>query len=316
MGSNVPRGGRCVTHAGDETGMQNLNEAFVLIAEKIETEIAALGWDQPSSLWVVEDIEVPDSIRAEHSDCFALAYSTRLAQVLDGHPADAMLGLRIQGAVGVVLVTEGWSYSSDRLAELAAGVELPAPAECADRVEIRLAHLVMRDGTEAVVMRKRSEAPEVLHGLELTGRVVVALRRVLGVPSRVLHGMFPEFCTVRRLVLAGFVDAAIESAKLLGEDPMPLMRVFAAGVAAESPRVRAPLARLGLYEPDWSAALQRALTSAEEEGETHFLEWADEEMYAEYLLDRFGPIEPRLAKLRALGGAGKRLALAIETFSP
>lgn len=296
--------------------MQNLNDAFVLIAEKIETEIADLGWDQPSSLWEVHDVEVPDAIRIEHSDCFALAYSVRLAQVLDGHPADAMVGVRLQGAVGAVLVTEGWSYSPDRLAELAAGVELPQPSECADRVEIRLAHLVMRDGTEAVVMRRRDQAPEVLQGLELAGRVVVALRRVLGVPSRVLHGVFPEFATARRLVLAGFVDAALESAKVLGEDSTAMMRVFAAGVAAESPRVRAPLERLGLYETSWTAALERARRSAAEDGDTKFLEWADEEMYAEYLIDRFGALEPRLAKLRGLGGAGKRLALAIETFSP
>lgn len=296
--------------------MQNLNDAFVLIAEKIETEIADLGWDQPSSLWEVHDVEVPDAIRIEHSDCFALAYSVRLAQVLDGHPADAMVGVRLQGAVGAVLVTEGWSYSPDRLAELAAGVELPQPSECADRVEIRLAHLVMRDGTEAVVMRRRDQAPEVLQGLELAGRVVVALRRVLGVPSRVLHGVFPEFATARRLVLAGFVDAALESAKVLGEDSTAMMRVFAAGVAAESPRVRAPLERLGLYETSWTAALERARRSAAEDGDTKFLEWADEEMYAEYLIDRFGALEPRLAKLRGLGGAGKRLALTIETFSP
>lgn len=296
--------------------MQNLNDAFVLIAEKIETEIADLGWDQPSSLWEVHDADVPDSIRVEHSDCFALAYSVRLAQVLDGHPAEAMVGVRLSGAVGAVLVTEGWSYSPERLVELAAGADLPEPSACADRVEIRLAHLVMRDGTEAVVMRRRGQEPEVLQGLDLAGRVVVALRRVLGVSSRVLHGVFPEFAIVRRMVLAGFVDAALESAKVLGEDQTAMMRVFAAGVAAESPRVKGPLERLGLYEDDWTTALERARRSAVEDGEARFLEWADEEMYAEYLLGRFGALEPRLAKLRGLGGAGKRLALAIETFSP
>ena len=294
--------------------MQSLNEAFILIAEKIETEIEELGWDQPASLWEVRDIEVPDEVRAEHADCFALAYSVHLAEVLDGHPAEALVGVRVEDAVGAVLVTEGWGYSTESLQAVAGGAELPPPAECEDRVEVRIAHLVMRDGTEAVVMRRRGEAPEVVQGA-LSGRVVVALRRVLGVASRALEGAVPELVAVRRMVLAGFVTSALASAKVLGEDVRAMMRVFAAGVAAETSRVRAPLERIGLYEATWERAIERARISAREEGEGRFLEWADGEMYAEYLLDRFGPIEGKLAVLRAAGGAGKRLAAAIEEFS-
>lgn len=125
-----------------------------------------------------------------------LAMKARELEGSDGeHPLDLIEGMRVDDeAVGAGLVVEGWSYGEELTARAGDGAELEiSPAEDPDRVEMRQVLVILRDGTQGMVLRRRGSEPEVLGGREkqMRGRLIETLQRYVGVateaPERTLR---------------------------------------------------------------------------------------------------------------------------------
>lgn len=121
----------------------------------LEATVASLGWDQPATLYAVRTrasgaVEAPE-----------LALTAEPVAVLSGNPVCALLRHQPtldDDALGVALVTEGWAYGPTARAVLDRG-EVPAvpPSQDPERVELRLAQLVLRDGTTQLIEHRRGE---------------------------------------------------------------------------------------------------------------------------------------------------------------
>jgi hypothetical protein len=305
--------------------MASLHEGFARIAEEVEARLEQVGWDVPASLWVLLDADVPDQVRDEvqddHGPCFALAYTVEMREVLDGHPADALVGIRMFDAVGVALSTEGWAYSAANLERLNKGAVLGAPADCEDRVEVRLVHLLMRDGTEVLVERRRGEDPRVVLDGAFSGRVIWALRRVLGRCSGALTSDVPTVDVVRRGAVGKLVvDALVAQMSIDESHADEVLRVFEGFLEGflESGHLElwTGLSALGLHEQTWDAALDTARASAAatalDSKERSFLEWADGGMYAAMVHERCGDLTECVQVLETLGERGCAVARLIE----
>jgi hypothetical protein len=294
-----------------ETEATTLGGLFVDMAREIESQVARHGWDQPASLWEVVPadadalVEIPEHLHA-------VAFTVRPCADLSGHPYDAMVGLRIgDDAVGAVVVTEGWTYSTER------GDTSPThpPSHYEDSRELRIAHIVLRDGTEATVMRARGidrqgrgdghDTIDVFapgSDSRFGGRIVWAARRTVGVPSRA--GEDTELPSLRDAWKRRVLMVVVASA---GIDEHVVMRIVDAAssvLAAEA---------LPSWEEERIALLDRAADSAGTElhdmlallagatvaslpGENlRALEWIDGEILASDIDDSL----PRLEVLRA-----------------
>jgi hypothetical protein len=296
--------------------MTSLHQGFARIAEEIEARLDLVGWDVPSSLWVITDADVPEDVRdevdEEHGSCFVLAYSTSLHDVLDGHPADALIGVQLNDAVGVALCTEGWAYSVANLERFTRGEKLPAPSACDDSVEVRLVYLVMRDGTEAMVERRSGEDSRVLTEGDFSGIVVWSLRRVLNRPSLALSASTPSINDVTRRMVAQAVVNMCTAERVAEEFDQTLLLMLLAGIGPKLASLFEPHRHaLGLNEQTWDAALDVA-RSLEGDGDVlRYLKWADAGMYAEMLHARFSSLAESVQVLESFGELGADVARLI-----
>lgn len=250
------------------------------IAVMLEEAAEALGWDQPAMLWVIDGGEA------------------RMHALLDGHPAEALIGEYYQGD-GCAVVTEGWSHTEARMRLLRAGVELDQPSTYKDAVEVRNCCVVMRDGREMLTQRTRGGELAVIdvEGSRLGGRVVEAQRRVLGVPS--LARCDAGVAQMRERVKLTMLGVLMEGINRPGADAARVL----GGV------LRGWLTVLGLYEEEWERARLVALESARSgtlgEELMEFLNWADGAMWGDRL-DRTHPlVEEARELIEARHGGGE-----------
>lgn len=189
------------------------------IATSIEEQINEMGeWDMPATLWDIKVEDMPDglldfmmehredirpdktftaSIGREQSELldivagdkpygFGLAFAPEVVDYLEGHPYHAMKGRRAgPDVIGAALVTEGWDYCQEiKDTWKEKGHPGFTPSQDPNRREMRMVHLLWRDGTEVLVHRWRdtNETEVMVSGeneCSLSGRVVAALRRYL-----------------------------------------------------------------------------------------------------------------------------------------
>lgn len=149
--------------------------AFAAFAGHIIDVVASGGWDQPAVLWAVYARDATDGE-------FSLTLDFTHLLDLEGVPAEALAGVHAPPeALAVAVSCEGWVYHPDRLTH---GAPDGPPSAFDDSVEVRLVHLVARDGTEVLVQQPRSplDLPEVLYGCQ-HGRLPESLRRTIELPS-------------------------------------------------------------------------------------------------------------------------------------
>ena len=147
-------------------------------------DIAGPGWDEPALVFFVQRFDfgsAPDDTLDDDADDVINGFGLSSPLVLDGHPFDALVGLRApDGTDAALIVTEGWAGDGG----------------AGQRVEVKIVQLVWRDGTTRGRIVRRDGGPE--PGFDLiSGRVCDALRRTLGLPSTV---PLPEIDGVRRAV--------------------------------------------------------------------------------------------------------------------
>jgi uncharacterized protein YciI len=172
----------------------------------------ASSWDSPASLWLVHDL------LEERLTGVSVSFLT----TLDGHPAHALeLLYAPSDAHGVVLITEGYAYSAARRGTNPS----EPPSAYKDSNEVRLAHIILRTGEEAMACRTRGELEPVISiastdetrpgGTALTGRVTWALRRALRLPSHAedpLEGPLEPTSSVRVRLAASVLLTALQDA--------------------------------------------------------------------------------------------------------
>lgn len=143
----------------------------------LDARFEALGWDQPA---VLAELHM-ETINGVNS------LIVRSKSLVEGHPVAWLLEASPTldpEAVGAVLVTEGWSYGPDALAQVQAGREVEfAPFMDPDRREVRCSHLVLCDGTELLVRRERGRPPVTIVDPQTDGWLSWLLRCVAQVPS-------------------------------------------------------------------------------------------------------------------------------------
>ena len=144
----------------------------------VENDIHAAGWDKPSRVYSINVIN--------GEPVFVL-------QAITGeHPVTVLPTLPVMKvSEGVAIVNEAWTYPDSLLDSMKdnehAKVMMDAlwrtmpPSKHPNRVEMRTAMAVMRDGTVSFVSRRRGKDPEAHEGGRYDGRVVEAMRDAMGV---------------------------------------------------------------------------------------------------------------------------------------
>ena len=172
-------------------------EAIEGLLLTLERDLNDGGWDQPSSLWVVEAIEEDDP------------YFVKLCD-FHQHPCEVMDSLPVLDkprARGIVLASEAWMVESDgqlsqtiaeRLAHLGLTeserkrllrelarreASMIRPSLSPDRVEVRFVQCMTKDGAVVVVMRTRDKEPERLDQ-DIEGRIYDSMQRALGIKEQ------------------------------------------------------------------------------------------------------------------------------------
>lgn len=149
------------------------------LLEALERAVTALGWDQPAGLYAI--VEHPPEPGGR-----SLTLAAEPVAALVGNPLCALLRLRpeLTAAQGAAVVTEAWAYGPEAYALLERG-KLPgfSPAADPERIELRVAQLVMADGTTDVVEHRRGSAPT-HRELEGPSWLRAVLRRSLGLASQ------------------------------------------------------------------------------------------------------------------------------------
>jgi hypothetical protein len=297
----------------------------------------ASSWDTPASLWLVHDL------LEERLSALRVSFLTSL----DGHPAHALeLLYAPSDAHGVVLITEGYAYSKERR------VTHPTqpPSSYKDSVEVRLAHIVLRTGEEAMACRTRGETEPVVtissddesrnNGTALTGRVTWALRRVLRLSSHaddLLEGTLESTETVRaRLAAAVLFTALLDTAKNESHDAA---RDLLLGSLSDTKQLM-KCGPFALHHASWEAAHTEALATHSEklqqladlaardpgdsqvlatldrhEHATRLLAWLDAPMWARRLSDTTPPLETSALLLLSLVKQGVLTPAAAEIAS-
>ena len=268
------------------TGMAELEPAVLEIATQIEHTIAEHGWDQPPTLW-----------RVEAAAPLAVCHD----RVLDGHPAAALVGVRLRGAVGCAVAVEGWSYSEVKMEWLQAGRDLLPPSAYADRVEVRNIHVVMRDGTEVAAHRVRGREVDVFapsDGVRVGGRVGEAARRVLGVPSNA--SVDAGVAQMRERALLAMIGGRLDH--LIGQGVALTDAI--ASVRAGREALLTAATWMGLETSDWDAAVGVARLDPWSHPLTRvFAHWADGAMWGQRLEDIFAIAEATREQLESMCGA-------------
>lgn len=132
----------------------------------LESDVDALGWDQPAKVWgVLVDEETGEEY-------------LKLLRTLDGYAPKAIKEIAKRGKVkesvkGVVVAVEAWSYPDETLEPMLedpqsfqALYNLLPPSEHPQRVERRAVSMFNRDGTYACVTRARGGEPQLLAAVD------------------------------------------------------------------------------------------------------------------------------------------------------
>lgn len=294
----------------------SVSSALKHFAVTLEEQADLRGWDQPATLWSVriEDRDnLPDWIRAdihglleqaENSNDLSISmmFSVQLEAILEGHPAEDLVGCNVDDdVIAVMLCTEGWAYSpSVREQAEASGVPPAlAPADHPDSVEVRLATVAARDGTEVTVQRMRGDAPEVTTLTLTSGRVVWGLRRVIGRPSGIELASMPavaEICGRAR-------NQRIFEAAQMASSISPLLadRVVEHLVTTGGPQDDEWLQSLGLLECTWEEALaiaRKHAAGSDERWPADYLAWCDAGMLAAWFDSQLASTDALLEHLK------------------
>jgi hypothetical protein len=139
------------------------------------------GWDLPAALLAVKLTETPRPGDEPDPSAVSVTFSVEHLGTFENFSAESLVGIFApEDAVGVALVCECWTYHPDRPPEDA---ELP-PSRYEDSLEIKVAHVVLRDGTEvlATIYRDAGLDPSAVCTKQY-GCVPQSVRRVLGLPS-------------------------------------------------------------------------------------------------------------------------------------
>lgn len=167
------------------------------ICEDVEAKIGSNGWDALPMLWVVMPADVPhtyvqtilgDAMDDKDAVAGVVAFRTLPVMHVEGHPRDVLTGRYLDDfepeAVGAMLTWEGWGAPAGSDSSL-------RPSEHPDRYEMRVVQLVLRDGTEVSVCRKRGGAVETMRdghaSFNAGGTMAETLRLFVGAPSRAVE---------------------------------------------------------------------------------------------------------------------------------
>lgn len=278
------------------------------VAFMLEAECEKEGWDRPARLYDIVGVDMTDDANTRLTDLIGpvsedgmvMAFGLRNAQIITGHPVDAVTG-RVCGddVLGCVLVTEGWRPPDRVLDQLAAGQitidEVTSPSEYPDRVEVRTTYCLFRDGTERAIERDRGAEPFELAG-EASGQLIWALRRYLRSPSQAPIVISPRRLYAWTLARAARAVADVPDTRLhtryralLGFDEPASLAPF----ANRSPLGPPAASILGMlaYYPDWETAHRRlgdlldriAAVSPRAADLAEYVTWADPAMLQAYL---------------------------------
>jgi len=259
--------------------VHDVDEAFGRFALHIIEVIEPGGWDQPAALWGVYLADVDD----ESHDRVALALNFCHITDLDGAPAAALAGMHApRDVIAIAVSCEGWSYSPERTA---AGEPDGPPSSFEDSLEMRLVHLVAKDGTEVLAQQFRTgeASREVSYGPQ-HGRLPEALRRVMGLPS---HAPTPNLSvqSARSRVLPAVVRAGMFAMAPAG--PEALDWALDEPESRSEVLTRAASERFGLTGESWDEAVSIAATASfgsdpapYGEDVARLLGWADGPMWA------------------------------------
>jgi hypothetical protein len=168
--------------------------AMEAMVRALESFAAERGWDAPWTLW---------ALLADPSN--TTVGLGLLAEAPTGHPSDTLIGLTVpEQAIGAALVTEGWSYPPDATeADL-----VLTPSEHPDRREMRLVHLVLRDGRVLLGSRVRDDDLNITD--MVAGRIPDLMRRSLGAP--VTPGPLEVGDILARMWLASLAERLVTDA--------------------------------------------------------------------------------------------------------
>lgn len=240
-----------MTGSGDEL-VASFGEVLERLALRAEHSAHELGWDQPVTLWdlrFADDTLLEAFARRAPVGVDVIAAGLTMGQVAEihGHPYEDLIGMRLDDpdVVGAVLVSEGWNYGPASRAQIAAGNQPGfTPTDDPERVEVRMAQLMLRDGTSLLVVRERDSEPFVADA-DVTGRVTDALARTLGVPSTLTE---PEpLSGVLRRAYAYLLAATIAS---LDEAAIDALAADARASWADITTAEAAEALAALDDPD------------------------------------------------------------------
>lgn len=216
----------------------------------LEQVVDAKGWNQAPALYAVR----LDGPTLETTSPLFTGLQAEPVAVLDGNPVCALLRLRpeLDDAVGAVVVTEAWAYGPEAQAALAREEAPPfTPAQDPDRVELRLAQLVLADGSCHVIEHRRGAAAT-RRPLEGPSWLTLLLRRSLGLDSQAPP---PNPDLALRLVLLWQVSNLL----LLGDGGYELGALAPTGVAWGQFSIPGLGAAPGGLRDAWWAPVEAAL---------------------------------------------------------
>lgn len=204
------------------------------VLERLARDLAQRGWDQLAQLWAFRWVgssspaataaldqhfaEARDGAGAAPGSSAVVGFALEELLAIEGHPFEGLLGIRLPPEYdGAILTTEAWDYPDDvKQASSFDGLHVPAdmppPSQHPRRVELRLLQAVSRSGDMLTLVDRRDGEQLTLNGDEATGRVVDALRRVVGLPTSGPGS--PVALVLGRAWLAGLAERAVSGAVL------------------------------------------------------------------------------------------------------
>lgn len=293
------------SRAGEETAAAGVSAAALEVAvRKVASAADRRGWDQPPMLLSLVAADALALISPEQVPGPGSSTEITLGVIpeaeVTSHPLDFLSGTFAPDYVlGLILVTEAWSFPRDFTGTLAASSR---PDQHPRRRELRVITAVTRDGKTAVFHRERDgDTSYQATTRPVPGTIVAALQRTLGMAT-----MDTGF-TVEHLVgmavlnrVVGFVLDEVRDGHTVTYDAAAaeFRSTFATLPVAEEPERLFGDPSLPTWETFRQAAADGALDGMPEGAAA----WMDENMFAATLADSFDPAEDLFDTLRAALG--------------